>query len=211
MKTVRGWLTHAFNEIRLEEVPYPQIKPGWAIVKTKVVQPSVTEVQLFYGERSNSYDKVKNALTTDAKFVTKQLLRALGQGLFDFVVTVRALAIKELHFRNRGLNHFGFDDGPTGFDFRVGHFFKAYFVESVGQPAPNDLHSRISFFRRSDTTGANERSTAHASLFLSERGVISGSKSRIRLGCSGFRVDRRTLFQFVVKKDSELAPQRRGT
>jgi threonine dehydrogenase-like Zn-dependent dehydrogenase len=62
MKTVRGWLTHAFNEIRLEEVPYPQLKPGWAVVKTKVVQPSVTEVQLFYGERSNSYDKVKNAL-----------------------------------------------------------------------------------------------------------------------------------------------------
>jgi NitT/TauT family transport system substrate-binding protein len=29
-------------------------------------------------------------------------------------------------------------------------------------------------------------------------------------GCSGFRVDKRTLFQFVVKKDSELAPQRRG-
>jgi threonine dehydrogenase-like Zn-dependent dehydrogenase len=63
MQTVRGWVTHAFNEIRLEEVPYPQLRPGWAIVKTKVVQPSVTEVQLFYGERSNSYDKVKKALT----------------------------------------------------------------------------------------------------------------------------------------------------
>src|SRR2546428_8109206 len=62
MKTARGWLTHAFNEISLEEVPYPEIKPGWAIVKTKVVQPSVTEVQLFYGERYNSYDKVKKAL-----------------------------------------------------------------------------------------------------------------------------------------------------
>jgi threonine dehydrogenase-like Zn-dependent dehydrogenase len=56
-------VTHAFNEMRLEEVPYPQLRPGWAIVKTKVVQPSVTEVQLFYGERSNSYDKVKKALT----------------------------------------------------------------------------------------------------------------------------------------------------
>jgi threonine dehydrogenase-like Zn-dependent dehydrogenase len=63
MKPVRGWLTYAFNEMRLEEVPYPELKPGWGIVKTKVVQPSVTEVQLFYGERSNSYDKVKKALT----------------------------------------------------------------------------------------------------------------------------------------------------
>jgi threonine dehydrogenase-like Zn-dependent dehydrogenase len=62
MKRVRGWVTYAFNEMRLEEVVYPELKAGWAIVKTKVVQPSVTEVQLFYGERSNSYDKVKKAL-----------------------------------------------------------------------------------------------------------------------------------------------------
>jgi threonine dehydrogenase-like Zn-dependent dehydrogenase len=62
MKTIRGWLTYGFNEMQLEEVPYPQLKAGWAVVKTAVVQPSITEVQLFYGERSNSYDKVKNAL-----------------------------------------------------------------------------------------------------------------------------------------------------
>ncbi len=62
MKPIKGWLTYAFNDIRLEEVPYPELKPGWAVLKTKVVQPSVTEVQLFYGERSNSYDKVKKKL-----------------------------------------------------------------------------------------------------------------------------------------------------
>ena len=75
MKTVRGWLTHAFNEIRLEEVPYPELKPGWAIVKTKVVQPSVTEVQLFYGERSNSYDKVKRPSPGPATAVWSRVLR----------------------------------------------------------------------------------------------------------------------------------------
>jgi len=37
----------------------------------------------------------------------------------------------------------------------------------------------ISFFRRSDTTGANERSNAYPTLFLSDRGVISGSGSGI--------------------------------
>lgn len=62
MRSIKGWVTYGFNDMRLEEVPYPQLKPGWAIVKTKVVQPSVTEVQLFYGERSNSYDKVKKKL-----------------------------------------------------------------------------------------------------------------------------------------------------
>ncbi|MGH7772111.1 MAG: zinc-dependent alcohol dehydrogenase [Candidatus Binatia bacterium] len=63
MKSIKGWVTYAFNDMRLEEVPYPKSKPGWAIIKTKVVQPSITEVQLFYGERSNSYDKVKKSLS----------------------------------------------------------------------------------------------------------------------------------------------------
>src|SRR5262249_25564060 len=67
-----------------------------------------------------------------AKLVAKQLLRAFGKGFFDFVVTVGSLAIEELHFRDRGLNHFGFDDRPTGLELRVGHLFKAHFVEGVG-------------------------------------------------------------------------------
>ena len=40
MKTVKGWLTYGFNDMRFAEVPYPRLKPGWVIVKTKVVQPS---------------------------------------------------------------------------------------------------------------------------------------------------------------------------
>ncbi len=62
MKSMKGWVTYAFNEMKLEELPYPNYRPGWAIVKTRVVQPSITEVQLFYGEHSNSYDKVKRLL-----------------------------------------------------------------------------------------------------------------------------------------------------
>ncbi len=67
MANIKGWVTHGFNDMRLEEVRYPLLKPNWAIVKTKVVQPSVTEVQLFYGERSNSYDKVKKKLAEGAQ------------------------------------------------------------------------------------------------------------------------------------------------
>ena len=62
MKSMKGWVTYAFNDMRLEEVPCPECKPGWAVVKTKVVQPSITEVQLFYGERSNSFDHIKKRL-----------------------------------------------------------------------------------------------------------------------------------------------------
>jgi len=60
---MKGWVTYAFRDMRLEEVPYPKRKPGWAIVKTWVVQPSITEVQLFYGERSGGFDKVTKRLS----------------------------------------------------------------------------------------------------------------------------------------------------
>lgn len=59
---MKGWVTHDFNDMRLEEVPYPECRPGWAIVKTRVVQPSITEVQLFHGEQSNSFDHIKKRL-----------------------------------------------------------------------------------------------------------------------------------------------------
>lgn len=60
---MKGWVTYAFRDMRLEEIPYPELKPGWAILRTIVVQPSITEVQLFFGERSNSFDKVKQKLS----------------------------------------------------------------------------------------------------------------------------------------------------
>lgn len=63
MKSMKGWVTYAFNDMRLREVPYPECKPGWAIVKTRVVQPSITEVQLFRGERSSGFDHVKKRLS----------------------------------------------------------------------------------------------------------------------------------------------------
>lgn len=43
MRTMKAWRWHDFGDMRLEEVPYPELKPGWVVAKTRVVQPSVTE------------------------------------------------------------------------------------------------------------------------------------------------------------------------
>ena len=62
---MRGWVgTHAFNDMRLEELPAPKSTPGWAAPRKRLVQPSVREAQLFYGEHSSSYDTVKKKLAT---------------------------------------------------------------------------------------------------------------------------------------------------
>lgn len=46
---MKAWVHYGFNDIKLEEIPKPRIKPEHVIVKVKVVQPSITEVLLSRG------------------------------------------------------------------------------------------------------------------------------------------------------------------
>ncbi len=46
---MKAWVHYGFNDIKLEEIPNPRIKPEHVIVKVKVVQPSITEVLLSRG------------------------------------------------------------------------------------------------------------------------------------------------------------------
>lgn len=41
---MKAWRMHAFGDVRFEEVPMPELKPGWVLAKVRVVQPSVTEI-----------------------------------------------------------------------------------------------------------------------------------------------------------------------
>ncbi|MFC2022457.1 zinc-binding dehydrogenase [Chloroflexota bacterium] len=40
---MKAWRLYGYGDIRLEEVPLPEIKPGWVLVKVKVVQVAVVE------------------------------------------------------------------------------------------------------------------------------------------------------------------------
>lgn len=50
---MKAWRTYGKGDMRLDEVPMPEVKPGWALVKMKTVQLSVTEVALFQGTSGN--------------------------------------------------------------------------------------------------------------------------------------------------------------
>lgn len=46
---MKAWRLHAYGDHRLEEVPLPEIKPGWVLVRVKVVQVAIVEVGLMEG------------------------------------------------------------------------------------------------------------------------------------------------------------------
>lgn len=81
-KMMKAWMTYDFNDMRLEEVPVPEVKPGWVLVKVKVVQPSITEVTLFRGAPSRGKAAFKRQLEE------KKPLRRFGHEFTAEVVEV---------------------------------------------------------------------------------------------------------------------------
>jgi threonine dehydrogenase-like Zn-dependent dehydrogenase len=63
---MKAWRFHAFNDLRLDDVPEPVCKPGHVIVEPLCVQPSVTEAQLAFGIPTLAYDRIKRRLETEA-------------------------------------------------------------------------------------------------------------------------------------------------
>jgi threonine dehydrogenase-like Zn-dependent dehydrogenase len=63
---MKCWRFYGFNDMRLDDVPMPECKPGHVIVQVKCVQPSVTEAQLARGIRTLAFDRVRRRLEQEA-------------------------------------------------------------------------------------------------------------------------------------------------
>ena len=63
---MKAWRFHAFGDLRLDEVPAPELRAGHVLVEPLVVQPSVTEAQLAFGIRTLAYERVKRRLELEA-------------------------------------------------------------------------------------------------------------------------------------------------
>jgi threonine dehydrogenase-like Zn-dependent dehydrogenase len=63
---MKAWRFYGFNQMRLDDVPQPQCRPGHVIAEVLCVQPSVTEAQLAFGIPTLAYEKIKRRLETEA-------------------------------------------------------------------------------------------------------------------------------------------------
>jgi threonine dehydrogenase-like Zn-dependent dehydrogenase len=63
---MRAWRFYGFGDLRLDEIPEPECRPGHVIVEPLHVQPSVTEAQLAFGIKTLAYERIKRRLETEA-------------------------------------------------------------------------------------------------------------------------------------------------
>src|SRR6185436_10089040 len=63
---MKAWRFYNFGDLRLDDVPVPDLRPGHVLVEPLCVQPSVTEAQLAFGIPTLAYDRVKRRLETEA-------------------------------------------------------------------------------------------------------------------------------------------------
>jgi threonine dehydrogenase-like Zn-dependent dehydrogenase len=63
---MKAWRFYGFGDMRLDDVPLPELRPGHVLARPLCVQPSVTEAQLAFGIPTLAYDRVKRRLETEA-------------------------------------------------------------------------------------------------------------------------------------------------
>jgi threonine dehydrogenase-like Zn-dependent dehydrogenase len=80
---MKAWRFYAFGDMRLHEVPAPDLRPGHVLAQILCVQPSVTEAQLAFGIPTLANERVKRRLETEAPvqlFGHEFCARVLGAG-----------------------------------------------------------------------------------------------------------------------------------
>ncbi|MDB5348793.1 MAG: Zn-dependent alcohol dehydrogenase [Planctomycetota bacterium] len=98
---MKAWRFHAFNDMRLDDVPDPICFPGHVLVEPLCVQPSITEALLARGIPTLAFERVKRRLETEApiqlfghEFCAR--IVEVGEGVTQFQVGDRVAARAKL-------------------------------------------------------------------------------------------------------------------
>ena len=94
---MKAWRWYGFNDMRLEEEPVPEVKPGWVVAKVKVVQASVTEAQRAMGIPTGGIETIRELIEKEApvKLFGHELcvqIVQVGDGVADLKIGNRVAA-----------------------------------------------------------------------------------------------------------------------
>lgn len=112
---MKAWRFYALSDMRLDEIPYPAPRPGWVTLKTRVVQPSVTEAIRAKGGPTAGADFIRKAIQEKApvqlfghEFCADVV--ELGQGVTSLKIGDRVAGRSRIPCHHCGLCRAGFED-----------------------------------------------------------------------------------------------------
>jgi hypothetical protein len=59
---MKAWRFYDTHDYRLEEIPIPQVKEGWVLLKIKVFQLSISEISRIKGMPTMGYKKIRDEI-----------------------------------------------------------------------------------------------------------------------------------------------------
>lgn len=136
---MKAWRFYALGDMRLDEIPIPSPQPGWVLLKTRVVQPSVTEAIRSRGGPTLGADFIKKLIEEKApvqlfghEFCAEVV--DLGEGVTTLKVGDRVSARSKIPCHECELCRAGYEDrcrkGPT-----IGQQIPGAFCEYLTLPA----------------------------------------------------------------------------
>ncbi|MHB1162759.1 MAG: zinc-dependent alcohol dehydrogenase [Chloroflexota bacterium] len=112
---MKAWRFYALGEMRLDDIPYPAPKPGWVTLKTRVVQPSVTEAIRAKGGPTAGADYIRKVIQEKAPVqlfgheFTAEVVE-LGEGVTSLKVGERVSGRSRMPCHQCELCRAGFED-----------------------------------------------------------------------------------------------------
>ena len=80
---MKSWRVYDINDMRMEDVPVPEPRPGWLLARVKTCQPSITEIQRFRGISQRGLDKMKAMIRDSGPFPLGHEMCAVVQAIVD--------------------------------------------------------------------------------------------------------------------------------
>jgi threonine dehydrogenase-like Zn-dependent dehydrogenase len=88
---MKAWRFYSIGDMRLDEVPNPEPKPGWVVCKVRRVQPSITEVERSLGIATNFMQAMRERIKKHAPVqlmgheMSAEII-AIGKGVEGFAI-----------------------------------------------------------------------------------------------------------------------------
>ncbi len=80
---MKAWRVYDINDMRLEDVSIPEVRPGWLLARVKAFQTSITEIQRFLGISQRGLADMKEMIRTTGPFCMGHEVCAVVEAIVD--------------------------------------------------------------------------------------------------------------------------------